>query len=796
MHMGTQVYKSQKFLVLWKLWTAISWYDDGRLDIGKVLFSNPFDKDWMYSRSPRIRDIILPQLIASLLDSLECAQQEMDVVRRIVSDGVANPEPSNLLGEYLLLTGHIAAAEKLLAQGRSWTAGALRGWAACVRGRRDDAVLEFENAIRLNRKETRKRQVVLPPRTGAIYVISLVGSTDPAKFDKAHKYLDLALRKRPPEESPLYNALRGIAHFAEGKTDAARESAKATVGTGSPPAVARVLTHTALCGILPELARKRHLELRDVWTRAVQNGYLWVALEISRIRATLFNQAQKADDAPYLKLAGSCSPLLDEYTEKPAWERTLEALANISELDASGAKQGASRLTWRIDGSGRITPYHQVLSKKGSWTKGRSVALRRLHDRQYDGPLTPNDQRICGAIVAESSGYYGATEYSLDLARALADLVGHPHVFRSDDTSVKVAVVNAEPRLRIVTRKQKVLLQVVPKAPKEGSTAIEFESPSRVAGSVFRPKHRRILDVIGRNGLTVPLKGRPSIVRAISAVSKLVAVHSDIDSGQAGSVEVPADPASRFNITPYGEGLRVEPRVVPFSKGGPAFRPGKGARAVFATVEGRPVRTARNLRKESRRLSAAVSACPTLGEASWDGNGWILDAPASCLELLDELHRIRDKVTVAWPQGESLRIRHRATPKGLSLKIRGARDWFQISGSVETDTGLVLELQQLLASTKDAVGRFIPLGDGGFVALTDRFLCSIQELAAFANRNGKDLKFHRARARSGSGSCAGSARRRRSIRPCLRRCRRNCGSIRCWGSAGRCGSPHGGQVPA
>ena len=737
---------ADNFLALWHQWSELTWYELRDFDIVKELFTNPFDPEWMYSRSADIRDTILPRLIAPLLDSLDSATEEINVARGVMREGAENPELADLISEYLLLTGDIAGAERNLANGSSWKASALRGWASCVKGRRDDAVQHFERAIRLNRKVTRKRLVHLPPRIGALYVISLIGSAHRDRLSKAVKYLELAIRKRPDEE-PLYTALKGVVYFADGRADAARKLASAARDTAGMPPAARVLTHVALASVAPESARKVHGELGSVREKAVQNGYWWVAFEVSRLRGMLFNESEEPDDAAFLRLAGSCVPLLAPYAEQSTWQRTLEALANISEPDAPGfeAQGRSSRLVWRI-GGGSIAPFHQLRTKKGTWTKGRSVALSRLHDQLYDGHLTRSDRRICSAIVAESVGYYGATQYFIDHDQALPHLVGHPCVFRSDDPSVKVEVVNAEPCLRVSTHARNVHLEIVPKAPENGTTAARFESRSRLAVSVFGAKHRRILEVIGSDGVTVPLAAKASIVRAISGASKLVAVHSDVDSGQAEAVEVPPDAAPRFNIRPYGDGLRVEPRVVPLKRGGPSFRPGKGGSAVFATIEGKAVRTARDLEEERQRFGAAVSSCPALAEASWDGAGWILESPASCLELLDELHRIRDEVTVAWPRGESMRIRARATRKSLSLTIRGARDWFQVGGSIETDHGLVLDLRKILASVNDASGRFIPIGDGDFISLSNQFHRRLQELAAFAARDGKGLRFHRARA--------------------------------------------------
>ena len=79
-----------------------------------------------------------------------------------------------------------------------------------------------------------------------------------------------------------------------------------------------------------------------------------------------------------------------------------------------------------------------------------------------------------------------------------------------------------------------------------------------------------------------------------SAASRLVTVHSDVGGGEVDSVETDADSTPQIHLTPYGRGLRAEPLVAPFSIEGPAFRPGKGGRVVFAIVGGQRLRTHRD----------------------------------------------------------------------------------------------------------------------------------------------------------------------------------------------------------
>ena len=737
--------EAAKFVDLVEMWHQSPPWDRPKIDLAQTLLDCPFEEEWAYSRAPEIRDNLLSHFVDRSLSALKPVAEPIAVIRRILDEEKGYASFASLAAEYHLLAGDLAAAEALLARSGSWLEGSHAGWIACVQGRRDEALQHFNSAIKVYRKRTRRRLVVMPPLDAAMYAISLLWSGGHDRFDKAHAHLDLALRKRPAEEASLYWALKSVADHLAGKTDLASDlTRRVSIDHRLDPA-ARVLAHAALCVTNPQAAKEARDHLPQLIRQAAGNGYLWVALEAWRVLSAVADDSGGAGEGPWLALAESCRPLFAGHDEQPAWRRTLEALGS---LDAAERPRGgqASRLVWRIDEAGSLKPYHQVLNKKGTWTAGRAVALRRLASGTYDGNLTDQDRRLCGTIGSDTQAYYGTTDWIINHDRAWPELVGHPQVYRADAPRTKVEIVSAEPRLRIAEKDGQLHLEVVPKAPKHSRITVSFETRSRMSVSVFEKKHFKILDVIGRDGLTVPPQAKPAVLRAIPAVSRLVAVHSDIGGGHAEAAGVEANPATRFQLTPSGDGLRVEPRVVPFSEGGPSFPPGKGGSAVFATIGGSSVRTVRNLEEETRRLGAAVAACPTLGEASWSGNGWLLGSPDSCLELLDELHRIRDEVSVAWPRGESLRIRHRADGKDLSLKIRSSRDWFRIGGSVKTDSGLVLDLRRVLAAMQDSDSRFVPLGDGQFVALTHRFRANIQQLGAFSSPKGKDLRFHQSRA--------------------------------------------------
>ena len=140
--------------------------------------------------------------------------------------------------------------------------------------------------------------------------------------------------------------------------------------------------------------------------------------------------------------------------------KTLNSLLTIagkSEQTVSGGPV-MQRVVWLFRYSEahnycHIVPRLQKMSKKGSWTKGRPMALKSLYHefRTMEG-LTDQDRQVCQAIKEE---YYrtdwrnNKREYTLDENMALPALVAHPLLFLEDSPGVRVEFVLSEPEMRI-----------------------------------------------------------------------------------------------------------------------------------------------------------------------------------------------------------------------------------------------------------------------------------------------------------------------------------------------------------
>ena len=744
LRMALHVNDSEAFNELLASWNVKFPRRLDHIDLYHGLFNQPFDAEWLFSRAPAIRDSALPHLIRAAHLSLMPASGPVAVLRRVASEsGGLGPDLEPAI-EHELLVGSVADAERLLDGNDAPTGDILRGWMRFLKGDGKSALSNFDAAVRRLRKASGKREVLLPPIADVFYVLALIASGNRARNGRARKYIEFASKKRP-ESRMLHLALRSATHLAEGEVERTRGLGEAFKNLDSEPPLFQLFIYTVLCWADEEATRSASGSIAALARLSASSGYAWASSQFSRIAdrvgAVRFFPPIPPGDGGAAELA----PLIDTVFDKPPWERSLLALERLGDSVRSGGESiGASRITWRIsvvDRTVRVEPFEQTLGKSGRWSKGRPLSLERLHSGSRRDILSVQDAQVCAAIERQKFRKSDPVEYSVRADRAAVALIGHPLVFRSDDPDVRVDVVKADPQLEVTTEGSFVRIKLVPMSPAFGNAVASMPSRTRVSVCVFSKKHREVIALLGSDGLAVPAASIEAVTRAVSAASRLVTVHSDFGGADSDAMETDADSTPHINLTPDGEGLRAEPIARPFLSGGPAFRPGKGGQVVFAIVDGKRARTRRNLEEESKRIDSVVTACPALSKASWDGTAWTLSDAGDSLELLEQLHLLDDRVIVTWPDGNPIQVRQRLNAERLSLKIRKSRDWFGIDGSVELDSGRVMNLRELLDHVREAPTRFLSLGDKEFVALTESFRKRIEELSAFVECEDNHLRF-------------------------------------------------------
>ncbi len=721
-----------------------------QMDFIQEVFDNPFDPEWMFSRDPEIRNPALGNLLAMRTALLLEADDILEVLNRIMTESSTADLDLSLMADHSLLRGNLPTSHKALTYIDADDRYAFLGRVLCMQGDYKRSLEAFRESVKRRKKEHRRRKVLIHPKCELYYLVSCFGIGSQSSIKEGLEYLKRALKKRPWKEV-VYSILQCVGMMVGGRIQESRDlygSIEKKHSLVDPQEILITFLAVIWMDLKASTSLMESIEIMLLHSSAVD--YRWLSAEFDSVfRHHGGKPTPHPDFSSHADL--DCSPLMSAIDLQSTWERSLQALERLG-IESTEKKSATKmpRLVWRVSykkKAASVTPILQTRLKSGRWSKGRKVALKHLGSDDKPEYVTLDDVRVCGAIKS-----WGPSDYYIDPEDAIVRLAGHPLVFQEANPSEQMEVTKDEPQLKVSSRHGKVKIRLVPKLPVEGSVVITQPNSGKIVVTIFEEKHRQLINALGGGALTVPVSSKTRVNKAVAAVSGLLSVQSDIGGDGADVVEKPADSTPRIHLTPHGKGLQAEALVVPLSKGGPSYFPGRGARVVFSVVDQKRVKVNRNLKLETRKLREIVKACPVLRDAERDGDAWLVPEPLDCLELLEQLWQIGDGVIVGWPKGKPLRILGIAGTDRLALKIRKARDWFGIDGAIELDEGLVLSLRELIERSKSATGRFLQIGEREFVALTSALQKKIDDLAGYAERHGKKgLRFRPIRAHAIEG---------------------------------------------
>ncbi len=729
-------------------------------DVIDLVFNNPFDEVWAKTFPPELVEMILTVNLSNSVWSLAPAMVELGCIEEICLEPDTDCGDGLLLCavEQFILRNRITDAEyclnRLSPVGQA-QAGQYVAWIAFLRGETDRAISLYEAAFQGLKKSTRKRKVFFEDLSGIFFILALIQRNGAEDLRSAATYADvLATRKPLHELRNIYTYLSQLIKFFQGdrKQKMLLESSIYGQVVGIDAIVAGLCLYWMDPKQVPPHVTNRLLTVYELTDFA---EYSWFEMEVAEILARLRSKGDHAQRAEVLRAQSGTISLLSIVKIIEPWELSLTALTNLTALPAAAAPvlSGAQiRLAWFVTMVGKyfsLAPKEQKLNKNGTWGKGRPIALKRLarsiHEFDY---LLPQDQRICSHIDAEYySSYYGSSEANYTIEdTAFLELVGHPYVFWEGLPDARIDVVQVEPELLVKkdSKRNCLIVQLSPAItdPKQ-ELAIQKETLTRLRVTKIQSSHQQIAQILGSaNQLEVPIAAQDRVLSAIGAISGLVTVHSDIGGGMENVESVPSDPKPHVHLLPANEGLKAAILVRPFAIGGAYFQPGEGGETVIAEIDGQRLQTTRKL-KEERKLSKAVQQdCWVLSEWLPEDGEWVIDEPSACLELLTQLQELGDRVTIEWPEGEKMRVKRQLDSTKFSINIQRQRDWFEASGELKISKDDVLNMQELMTLLDQSTGRFIPLGDGEFLALTEAFRKQLESLRGFSEKSGKGVKFH------------------------------------------------------
>jgi len=718
-------------------------------DFSQLIFNNPFDPYWFNRLPGGLYEMGIYYTLSQSIAELTSAEEPFTLLHAEANkpDGRCIDDLRFLLVEQLILRDNFEEAKVQLQRISHDRSLVFWGWLAFLEGENDRAIAHYTKALKAFRKITGNKQDFFHDFAGVFFIFALLKDGSPARLKEIEKYAK-AIISADHALSYTYVWLEKLAQFQQGNIGLKEwfKLANITEDYGYN-SIEILCCSLCLYWVDPEEARYLTVDfLNHLAEKAEVAGYYWLGTEAAELvcRLQADESVIEALDSPKNRLT-----LANLIQPKNDWEISLQALANLQNKNAKTTTEVTEkRLAWFIELEGKsveLQAREQKINKKGTWSKGRVIGIKRLgsNPSQFDF-LTPQDMRVCSYIETTSSSryYYKGYEYIWG-DRAILALVGHPLVFWEDSPTTRVDIVTGEPELIVKKNGERLTLEFSPKINTDQGIIIVKETPTKLKVVEITPEHQRIAMILGsRNRLEVPANASEQVLAAISGVSPIVTVHSDIGGGLETAREVPAKSQPHVHLLPAGEGLKVALLCRPFGEVGSYYRPGKGGSTVIAEIGGERLQTTRNLEAEQKLADKVMDASTILSRYDSQDGEWLIEDPEDCLQLLLELQELGKKVIIEWPEGEKLRISHQADFKQFQMQIKGQKDWFEASGELKLDEDLVLDLQNLMELLEKTSSRFLPVGENQFIALTQQFRQRLDELKNFGSKKGKGLQFH------------------------------------------------------
>ncbi len=708
----------------------------------------PFDVELFARLQSALRTQLAEQMLLTISGQVESNTRPLEdwLLALPPEDWMALPPTLRCrLAETLLFRGDAAGVQRACAGIDIGWAALLLGALAIAQGEWEAGAAQFEAGLKRAAAELGRRKNLASPSMGWIYVMALLALPTPAAWTKARKFAAAEGGKRDAADPfgfwgawvDAIDQRLGDAPKAHGHFRIVRQE-RSTLPSLQQLHQLLLAAWLRIPVAEPSALRAHAARLAGEYEEA---GMHWPARLARRAAASLLGEASEAGEAGKGELPFFVGAAQDHWRE---------ALASILALGGGTAQapRGAAaalqdRLIWLVatDADGRIETIEPLEQKAGARGLGKPkpVSLATLVKRK---DLATHDAALLRAARREDYG----NRPVLDLVDAAPALVRHPFVAWQREPERFVEISEGLPALEIMTQGEHIsfrLLDPVRTAAIRKDEAQDLQLPQRWQTQRARQRNIMLLpdgdgrarlvrltpaqlrvDELVNQGWKVPVAARAELDAALRVLAAHFQVASDAEAGH----EVPADKRLRAELTPQGTGLRLGLLAAPFGDFGPRLSPGGGRVRVTTVHQGLTLSTRRDLARERALFDQLLQALDFLED---EGHEWVLDEPEQALAVVEALSRHAHDIVSEWPKGKPVRVRG-VGDGAIKLRASSKGEWLELDGELDLDGGEVLRLRQLLDLARTSRSRFVALGEGDFLALSDTLRQQLADLDALA----------------------------------------------------------------
>ena len=423
--------------------------------------------------------------------------------------------------------------------------------------------------------------------------------------------------------------------------------------------------------------------------------------------------------------------LLTSIYVKQQWEYVLESLSANKMEQLKDAEQ-SERLAYfmqNINDEVCEVRQQQIL-KSGGWSAGKAVSYANFMAMPEEN-MDPEDIRIRNRerYGGKSSLYY------VSLANVLPEMTSNSRLYVGRWAPYSLVTVSEEMPYLVIERSDTefTIKSNVP----EDQVDKDYLVVSRGASSInylrmtpeLRPYFSQLLD-LGR----FPLDAEETLSRFLESLRGKVEVHSSLIKGGSTLETVKGTSDITLQMRPQGkEAYIVSIFCRPLANGRAQCVPGEGSSVIFDISGATRVCVERDLEKERSNYYNLVNG---VEDTLPPEKTFQVDA-FGLLPILDFIREQGENCpyAVEWPEGHKLRLSKRSTASQWSASLKKNKNgWFEMEGTVQLDENTKISVADLLDLIGQSRNRFIRLGEGEYIALSERLHRQLMGLDALASR--------------------------------------------------------------
>jgi SNF2 family DNA or RNA helicase len=654
---------------------------------------------------------------------------------------------------------------------------AFNGMVSFLEGNNDQALCEFDRALKNIRQAVNKKDQLLGKNETIVYLLALLKTNNRKNDSKIQTLLNLA-NKNSYQHPNIFTNFEKVLLKWQGIEQRGVSYYEKFYDSWDPfaSAIGTLLTFWFDDKKVDQKKCRGMFQQYQDFLPLVAKIFAEILLKIDPVHQEEYEQYVSQERFKGLIRFTECVQMGED------WERVLNNLGHFFDRQGLSPAQALKRLAWFFDPNRKsVEVLEQVWQTKGGWSKGKAIALRRLfdHDPKLDY-LTEEDRQVIKTLRFERGGWYDNDSYDWDPLKTPLALVGHPCVYHTQNPESRLDLVLGSLALIIKQPNAGFFHLALSHAAYEAVLFVEQETPSRYRLVEFPATLLPLMDVLGLSGIRVPAQAKDHLVSLIQKAGPVLSIHAEGE----GLDDTPAqkgDSTPCLRMTPLKGGLKISLWVRPFGDRGPYCRPGRERESLFLFSEGKSLKVNRYFEEELARAETLIKACPTLHRSQDGSDEWQVEDPEPCLEILSELQTLTEEINenlkaeestkgtkknrkktkespedtkefslndrrfrVEWPEGQKFSVTPSSSFQNLSLKITKDRDWLSIQGSFKGDEETVLGFEKLLDLLDQSKGRFLPLEGNRFLALSAHFKKQLQELKAISHEkgSGSDKSYH------------------------------------------------------